>query len=234
MIHLSTEDFSISPISSLWSIPANMPASPAGDPRSEAGQGRPFLGTWLTGNSKPPELKVRQPWTYKSSRADHFLRCGSRSARKGQVRHRTRGIPLGPALSAGPKNQLLQFEQVGFSPSPEAGSTSQPHPVVLLAAVHFSGGRNSLVNFDGVRQVVQGASRNKAQCCPTAHAEFTTQPPHEFLARGDATGGNSLRSQRVGKEILVRHGGKVIHRRLRGASLGSPRRRLNSFETHTS
>jgi hypothetical protein len=174
MIHLSTEDFSISPISSRWFIPANMPASPAGDARSEAGQGRPFLGTWLTGNSRPTGLKVRQPWTYKSSRADHFLRCGSRSAGKGQVRHRTRGTPLGPALSAGPKNQLLQFEQVGFSPSPEAGSTSQPHPVVLLAAVHFSGGRNSLVNFDGVRQVVQGASRNKAQCRPTAHAEFTT------------------------------------------------------------
>ena len=59
---------------SLWCSPANMPASQAGDHRSEAGQGRQFLGAWLTGNSRPTWLRTRQPWTCKSSRADH-LRC---------------------------------------------------------------------------------------------------------------------------------------------------------------
>ena len=33
-----------------------------------------FLGAWLTGNSRPTWLRTRQPWTCKSSRADH-LRC---------------------------------------------------------------------------------------------------------------------------------------------------------------
>jgi hypothetical protein len=59
---------------SLWCSPANMPASHAGDHRSEAGQGRHSLGAWLTGNSRPTWLRTRQPWTCKSSRADHF-RC---------------------------------------------------------------------------------------------------------------------------------------------------------------
>ncbi len=59
---------------SLWCSPVNMPASHAGDHRSEAGQGRQFLGAWFTGNSRPTWLRTRQPWTCKSSRADHF-RC---------------------------------------------------------------------------------------------------------------------------------------------------------------
>ena len=59
---------------SLWCSPANMPASHAGDHRSEAGQGRQILGAWLTGNSRPTWLRTRQPWTCKSSRADH-LHC---------------------------------------------------------------------------------------------------------------------------------------------------------------
>jgi hypothetical protein len=33
-----------------------------------------FIGAWLTGNSRPTWLRTRQPWTCKSSRADH-LRC---------------------------------------------------------------------------------------------------------------------------------------------------------------
>ena len=59
---------------SLWCSPANMPASHAGDHRSEAGQGRQFLGAWLAGNSRPTWLRIRQPWTCKSSRADQFQR----------------------------------------------------------------------------------------------------------------------------------------------------------------
>ena len=59
---------------SLWCSPANMPASHAGDHRSEAGQGRQFLGAWFTGNSRPTWLRTRQPWTCKSSRADQFQR----------------------------------------------------------------------------------------------------------------------------------------------------------------
>ena len=31
-----------------------------------------FIGAWLTGNSRPTWLRTRQPWTCKSSRADHF------------------------------------------------------------------------------------------------------------------------------------------------------------------
>jgi len=35
-----------------------MPASHAGDHRSEAGQGRQFLGAWFTGNSRPTWLRT--------------------------------------------------------------------------------------------------------------------------------------------------------------------------------
>src|SRR6266568_615971 len=58
---------------SLWCSPANMPASHAGDHRSEAGQGRHLLGACFTGNRRPTWLRTRQPWTCKSTRADHFL-----------------------------------------------------------------------------------------------------------------------------------------------------------------
>ena len=63
-----------SPFMSLWCSPVNMPAPHAGDHRSEAGQGRQFLGAWFAGNTRPTWLRTRQSWTFKSSRADHFQR----------------------------------------------------------------------------------------------------------------------------------------------------------------
>ena len=66
---------------SLWCSPANMPASHAGDHRSEAGQGRQFLGAWLAGNSRPTWLRTRQPWTSPAA-----IFCVSTPARRIQVR----------------------------------------------------------------------------------------------------------------------------------------------------
>jgi hypothetical protein len=82
-----------------WCSPVNMPASHAGDHRSEAGQGRQFLplkhlerctplvwesarcnsgwglqflGEWLSGNSRPHRSRVCEPWRCKSSLAHQF------------------------------------------------------------------------------------------------------------------------------------------------------------------
>jgi hypothetical protein len=89
-----------SPFLSLWCSPDNMPASHAGDHRSEAGQGRQFtspskhcqrcvrsvsesarcnsgwglqfLGEWLSGNSRPHRSRICEPWRCKSSLAHQF------------------------------------------------------------------------------------------------------------------------------------------------------------------
>ena len=113
-----------SPFLSLWCSPDNMPASHAGDHRSEAGQGRHFLcpqsilsdallwygnqlgaipgggssfsGEWFSGNSRPHRSRICEPWRCKSSLAHQPSLATQERAKAAAPKHgvRRRAFPV--------------------------------------------------------------------------------------------------------------------------------------------